>query len=91
MQRSAWPFALFFIFLSVYLRDAGILGQRGRNRKIQETHESSYPTSSFSSSSSSSSPIASGITISVNGESQPVFVPPSTFSSNILSFSYCSS
>ena len=88
MQRSAWPFALFFIFLSVYLRDAGILGQRGRNRKIQETHESSYPTSS---SSSSSSPIASGITISVNGESQPVFVPPSTFSSNILSFSYCSS
>ena len=84
-QRSAWPFAaLFFIFLSVYLRDAGILGQR-RNRKNLEATPT--PTSS----SSSSSPIASGITISVNGASQPVIVPPSAFSSNILSFSYCSS
>lgn len=91
MQRSAWPFALFFIFLSVYLRDAGILGQRGRNRKNQEAISTSTKTHTTSSPTSSSSPIASGITISVNGESQPVLVPSTFSSDNILSFSYCSS
>ena len=75
-QRSAWPFAVALMLLAVYLRDAGILGQKGRNRKSVDAP--------------SVIPSSSGVTVTMDGAAQPILISAPS-ATRVLSFSYCNS
>ena len=82
-QRSAWPIAVALMLLAVYLRDAGILGQKGRNRTSVSIDSVSVPSVIPSSS-------LSGVTVTVDGAAQPILVSAPS-ATRVLSFSYCNS
>ena len=84
-QRSAWPIAVALMLLAVYLRDAGILGQKGRNRKSVSIDDTLSVPSVIPSSSS-----LSGVTVTVDGAAQPILVSAPS-ATRVLSFSYCNS
>jgi hypothetical protein len=77
-QRSAWPIAVALMLLAVYLRDAGILGQKGRNRKSVSIDVPSVIPSS------------SGVTVTMDGAAQPILISAHS-ATRVLSFSYCNS
>lgn len=83
-QRSAWPIAVALMLLAVYLRDAGILGQKGRNRKSVSIDDTLSVPSVIPSSS------LSGVTVTVDGAAQPILVSAPS-ATRVLSFSYCNS
>ena len=82
-QRSAWPIAVALMLLAVYLRDAGILGQKGRNRKSVSIDTVSVPSVIPSSS-------LSGVTVTMDGAAQPILISAPS-ATRVLSFSYCNS